>query len=172
MYDREFSTNDREFMLAPSARLAEFCGMSKGATPQRSELRFDSFSKAMIHLRDGVERVQLTHGELLTLEEEGLIQRFEYTFELAWKLLKDLALENDSDVKMGGPRPAIHWGIENGWIGRGEIWLSMLESRNITAHLYDRISVQSTLLKIRSSYLDALHEFETVVGNHQSNRSD
>lgn len=62
--------------------------------------------------------------------------------------------------------------IENSWIERGEIWLSMLESRNITAHLYDRISVQSTLQKIRSSYLQTLHELDTVVGKHQSNRSD
>lgn len=136
--------------------------------PSRAELRFDGFKRALGHLRSGVGTVRIQHGELLSLEEEGLIQRFEYTFELGWKVLKDLAAEEATvgDLQIGGPRPAIRWALEVGWIADGVTWFAMLESRNLTSHLYDRESVHSTLEKIVSRYLECFNEFEKVLGDH------
>ena len=141
--------------------------------PQRSALRFDSFQRAVRQLQRAVDIVPVLGDDSdLTLQEEGMIQRFEYCFELGWKLLKDLALETveggEMPVKMGGPRDAIRWGFGSGWVGDGEVWMDMLRSRNLTVHVYDRQEVQPTLQRIRGSYLQAFHELRIAVENAQT----
>ena len=140
--------------------------------PLRSDLRLESYQRAMRMLRRAVEIVEPLEADELTLEEEGLIQRFEYCFELGWKLLKDLAVESaaEQDFKVGGPRDAIRWGYASGWIADGEVWMDMLRSRNLTTHAYDRHEVQPTLHRIRGSYLQALHGLQVSVEDAAAGR--
>jgi nucleotidyltransferase substrate binding protein (TIGR01987 family) len=78
----------------------------------------------------------LNKDELSDLEEEGLIKRFEYTYELAWTTLQDLLRERGySDIS--GPRPD------------GKIWLRVIKSRNLTAHVYDEETVDEIAQVIR-----------------------
>lgn len=140
--------------------------------PLRSTLRLESYVRVIRMLRKAVEQVEPLDADELTLEEEGLIQRFEYCFELGWKLLKDLALESQEggEIKVGGPRDAIRWGYGSGWIADGEVWMDMLRSRNLTSHLYDRTEVQPTLHRIRGSYFRALHGLQVAVEDAAAGR--
>ncbi len=138
------------------------------SVPRRAELRLESFDRAMRQLTIAVERVSPSDDDDISLQEEGLIQRFEYCFELAWKLLKDIADESTGmdDLRVAGPRAAIMWAQTSGWVRNGELWLSMLRSRNVTTHVYDRVTIQPILNLIRGLYFTALNELRERARNY------
>jgi len=92
------------------------------------------------------------------LEEEGLIQRFEYTFELAWKCLQDL-LQERGYPNVRGPRPVIEQCFQDGIISEGSLWLDMLRARNETTHLYDEATFERISKNVKGQYLKALKSF-------------
>lgn len=97
----------------------------------RWEQRFSNYQKALTQLKKFIDK-----GELSELEEQGLIKAFEYTYELAWKTLRDF-LEFSGQTDIYGSRDAIRKAYELGLIEDGESWMDMLKSRNITSHTYN-----------------------------------
>jgi len=97
----------------------------------RWQQRFENFSKAFLQLESVVSSSSL----LSDLEKEGMIQRFEYTFELAWKTLKDYLASQEVDA--GFPRKVIKQSFHYGLIENGEVWMDMLERRNMLAQSYN-----------------------------------
>ena len=97
----------------------------------RWKQRFQNFEKAFLQFDEAVSTID----ELSVLEKEGLIQRFEYTFELAWKTLKDFLESQEVEAKF--PREVIKKGFQYEIISDGEMWMEMLEKRNLMAHTYD-----------------------------------
>ena len=100
----------------------------------RWQYRFANFRRAYILLSnafdDGIEA-------LSQLEREGVIQRFEYTFELAWLTLKD-KLEYDGVVlSTVTPRNVIREAFQAKLIEDGDTWIDMLTDRNLMSHTYD-----------------------------------
>ncbi len=89
--------------------------------------RFNHFSKAFAQLKEAVELSK--QRELSKLEEQGLIQAFEYTHELAWKVLRDF-LEERGVQKIYGSKDATREAFKAGLIENGEVWMKMIESRN------------------------------------------
>lgn len=85
-------------------------------------------------------------------QAQGVIQCFEYTFELAWKTLQDF-LEQKKGYDAKGPRPVIEQSFSDGIIIDGETWMDMLKSHNKTAHLYDEKEVHDIYKKIVNDYL-------------------
>ena len=66
-----------------------------------------------------------------------MVQRFEYTFELAWKTAKDYL--DSQGVSVSYPREVIKAAVQSGLIGtQGDMWIEMLDRRNETAHAYDQ----------------------------------
>lgn len=127
------------------------------------DLRSAAFTRAMRRLERGIDRLPpRDDDEELTMEEEGLIQRFEYCFELGWKLLQDLAVERTGE-RLSGPRAVIRWATEEGWVEEGEVWLSMLQSRNVTTHVYDLASVTPILNQIRGTFFTCLVALEQTI---------
>jgi nucleotidyltransferase substrate binding protein (TIGR01987 family) len=108
--------------------------------------------RAYKQLDEAMSRVE----QLSNLEKEGLIQRFEYTFELAWKTLKDY-LESQ-EVTAGYPREVIKSAFHYGLIKDGEVWMDMLEKRNLMAHTYDEARLKMAVDKIKNEYYDALKQ--------------
>jgi nucleotidyltransferase substrate binding protein (TIGR01987 family) len=112
----------------------------------RWKQRFSNFQKAMKLL-----------GEALALEDpsdleiEGMIQRFEYTFELAWKTLKDY-LEEKGYADLVGSRDSIRLAFANGIIDEGETWMEMISDRNLSSHLYEQQIAQRIATDIRERY--------------------
>jgi nucleotidyltransferase substrate binding protein (TIGR01987 family) len=92
------------------------------------------------------------------LEQEGLIKRFEYTFELAWKCLQDL-LQEKGYANVRGPRPVIEQAFQDGWISDGPVWLQMLKARNETTHLYDESTFESVSKSVKGPFLSILQNF-------------
>jgi nucleotidyltransferase substrate binding protein (TIGR01987 family) len=101
--------------------------------------RFNNFNKAFSQLSDAVQLAE--QRELSKLEEQGLLQAFEYTHELAWNTLKDF-LENRGVQNMYGSRDATREAFKAGLIENGETWMDMVNSRNLTTHTYDEITAR------------------------------
>lgn len=118
----------------------------------RWKQRFSNFEKAFKLLEEGVQKAQ----GISTLEHEGMIQRFEYTFELAWKTLKDY-------LEYGGiitnlPREVIKQAFANELILDGDSWVDMLEKRNLIAHTYDEKNFKLVLDLILNKYFPSIKQ--------------
>jgi nucleotidyltransferase substrate binding protein (TIGR01987 family) len=93
--------------------------------------RLAHFSKALSQLTKFIEK-----GELNELEEQGLIQSFEYNYELAWNTLKDY-FEDQGEVNIHGSRDAFRLAFRRGLIEDGDTWMDMITSRTLTSHTYN-----------------------------------
>ncbi len=123
--------------------------------------RFDNFNRAYTMLHDAVKRFD----QLSVLEKEGLIQRFEYTFELAWKTIKDY-LEAQG-VIAGFPREVIKAAFHYNIIKDGDVWMDMLERRNILAHTYDEERFKQAVALIKETYFDQISQVLQTLGEHK-----
>lgn len=113
--------------------------------------RFDNYKRAFFLLREGIESMQTK--ELTQLEKEGMVQRFEYTWELAWKTLKDyLDFEGVILDKMT-PASVLRAAYEAKIIKDGERWMNALDSRNKMSHTYDFKTFEKVIQDIHDYYL-------------------
>lgn len=96
----------------------------------RCKQRFVNYSKSIKNLETVVDKESLNE-----IEKAGLVQFFEVSFELAWKLMKDYLIAQGYDVK--SPREAIKTAFDYGLISDGALWLDALEKRNLSSHTYD-----------------------------------
>ena len=116
----------------------------------RFHQRFANFKKAFLQLKAAMDRFE----ELDDLSREGLIQRFEYTFELAWKTLKDY---NESQGFITGtPRETLKQAFQANILDNGEIWMEMLDKRNLMAHTYEENTFRQVLEDIRLKYFEQI----------------
>ena len=121
----------------------------------RWHYRFRNFSRAFRRLQDALQEGAEALNEL---EQEGVIQRFEYTFELAWNTLKD-RLEHDGTVLSSvTPRAVIRSAFQAKLISEGERWIDMLGDRNRMSHTYDSDTFESIIKEVEEHYLDRLNE--------------
>lgn len=125
----------------------------------RWQLRFKNFSSALTELKLAVEKDEYT-----VLERSGLIQLFEISFELAWKTMKDLLEYEGYDVK--SPRGTIKQAFQNEIISDGELWLKLLDGRNMYAHIYSQGMAKSVVHDIKIVFMPLLLELETTLGGY------
>lgn len=118
--------------------------------------RCNHFAKALSQLREAVTLAQ--QRPLSKLEEQGLIQAFEFTHELAWKTLKDF-LESRGVQNLYGSKDATRAAFSAGLIRNGEAWMNMIQSRNLSSHTYDEAIAAQIASAIRDIYLA---EFEAL----------
>lgn len=100
----------------------------------RWQQRFQNFLKAFSLLEEGVMKYR--DKGISDLEEQGLIQRFEFTHELAWNVLKDY-FEYQGNTEITGSRDATREAFNKGLIIDGEGWMEMIKSRNKSSHTYN-----------------------------------
>ena len=100
----------------------------------RWKQRFYNFKKAFSQFEKGVN-LALTK-DLSELEDQGLIKAFEFTHELAWKMLKDF-LESRGNKDIYGSKDAVRESFRLGLVDNGELWMEMIENRNQTVHTYN-----------------------------------
>lgn len=124
------------------------------STDTRWRQRYANFQKALLQLDKAVAMDEYTD-----LEREGLIQRFEYTIELAWKTLQDLlGSKGYEDVK--GPKPVIRQAFKDGYILDGDGWLEMWDGRLLTSHTYDEGTAINLAQKIISKFYYLLDDLD------------
>jgi nucleotidyltransferase substrate binding protein (TIGR01987 family) len=125
----------------------------------RWKRRFQNFDRAFVLLRGA-----LANGPdaLNRLEIEGVIQRFGYSFELAWKTVKDFLQENGIVFDIVTPKSVLKEGFAAKVINDGQVWIDMLNHRNLLAHTYNFENFQKAVEAIVQHDLPAmgqLHEF-------------
>lgn len=111
--------------------------------------RLDNWTKALSQLTKFMERQELNE-----LEEQGLIQSFEYNHELAWKTQKDF-LEAQGVTDLFGSKTVAKQAFATGLIDNGDIWMAMIESRNLTSHTYNEDVTQKIVSAIVDDYYPA-----------------
>jgi len=127
----------------------------------RWQQRFSNYRKALVKLNQAVELLSKHIEREDTVDEllqEGLIQRFEYTHELAWKVMKDYAeYQGYTDVR--GSRDAIRKALEMNLID-DKRWMDTIEDRNLTVHNYDNEIASEIYDNIMSVYAPLFVAFE------------
>lgn len=119
--------------------------------------RFDNFKRAFARLADAA--AQAKQRKLSELEEQGLIQAFEFTHELAWNTLKDF-LEARGTVKIYGSRDTTREAFAADLIVNGEAWMKMLEHRNETSHTYNEAIANAIVEAILTRYVAEFDGFQ------------
>lgn len=118
----------------------------------RWQQRLANYTRALAQLTRAVDLAQTR--ALSELEKQGLIQAFEFVFELAWNLMKDYFLYQGNPA-ISGSRDAIRTAFKQGLIADGEGWMAMIKSRNQTAHTYNE-SVANAIADSISAHYQAL----------------
>ena len=131
-----------------------------GTEDIRWHQRFSNYQKALGKLEEVV--IRAADEDLSELEKEGLIHRFEYTYELAWKTLQDL-LRSKGYLELSGPNPVISQAFKDGIINDGEGWKKMKISRELTSHTYNSETAEDIAENIIKSYCDLLKALETAL---------
>jgi len=144
----------------------------------RWEQRFSNYRKALKNLNKAIEIVKNKYYEeidedsenidddfiddLESVIKEGLIQRFEYTYELAWNLMKDYA-EYQGETEIKGSRDATRNAFKMKLIRNSEVWMDMLMARRTTSHTYNEETAEEILQKIINNYHVEFLEFEKTM---------
>ncbi|MBD2189124.1 nucleotidyltransferase substrate binding protein [Pseudanabaena mucicola] len=120
----------------------------------RWKQRFDNYQKALVQLTKFIEK-----GELSELEEQGIIKAFEYTYELAWKVIKDY-YEEQGEVSIQGSRDALRLAFQRGLITDGDNWMKMIKSRIASVHTYNLEVAQQINKDIHDVYFQLFIELK------------
>lgn len=128
----------------------------------RWKQRFSSYTKALAQLTEFIEK-----GNLNKFEEQGLIKAFEYTYELAWNVLKEY-LEYQGIQNMTGSRDALRAAFKAGLIEDGESWMQMIKDRNKTSHTYNEKTAKEIATNITERFFDVFVELRDQMQSKQT----
>jgi nucleotidyltransferase substrate binding protein (TIGR01987 family) len=95
-------------------------------------------------------------NRLSILEKEGLVQRFEFTLELAWKTLKDYLEYSGVVIEPATPRNVIKEAFAAKIVPDGQVWIDMLDHRNLLSHTYDEKTFEAAVDALANRYLPAM----------------
>ena len=126
-------------------------------TVERIHLKWENYHRALGRLQTALEKDADTDDMYL----DATIQRFEFCFELAWKLMKAVLEYEGSEVN--SPRSTIREGWKQGLIADAEAWLDMMEKRNLSAHTYDEHSAWGIYRVVKERYIALLTALDAKV---------
>jgi nucleotidyltransferase substrate binding protein (TIGR01987 family) len=131
--------------------------------------RLDNYGRALATLQRGVAIAQ--ERTLSELEEQGLIQAFEFSHELSWLLLKDF-LADQGVSGISGSRDAVREAVVRELLPPGSeaTWMAMIRSRNLTSHTYNPALAREIATLIVESYAPALQELQSTMQSRARQR--
>ena len=118
--------------------------------------RFKHFKKAYAQLAEALALME--ERPLSNIEKQGAIQAFEFTYELAWNVLRDYLIWQGAET-ISGSRDAIREGFKRELISDGHAWLAMLQDRNRTVHTYNEETAMQILENLENRYAVLFSEF-------------
>jgi len=121
----------------------------------RWKQRFQNVDRAMALLREPFDRGLET---LSQLEKEGTVQRFEFAVELAWKTLKDYLQHQGAVISPVTPRNVVKEAFAAHILADGQVWVDMLDHRNVLSHTYDAAAFEKALAAVKERYRPAMEE--------------
>jgi nucleotidyltransferase substrate binding protein (TIGR01987 family) len=123
----------------------------------RWKQRFENFQRALKQLSLAMDLK--AQRPLSDLEQQGLIQVFEFTHELAWNVLKDY-LEMEGIQGLIGSRSTAREAFKRGLVMDGEVWMDMIEKRNLSSHTYNQAVALTIVESIAERYYPAFCELQ------------
>lgn len=126
---------------------------------KRFEERKEDYLKALDRLEEATKEKETQ------IVIDGVLHRFEFTFGLAWKTLKDYLEYMGIVEKTGSPREVIKSAYAQGIIQEGEQWINMMLARNSLSHLYDEEASREIYDDIKSTYLKLLEQLKEKFNN-------
>ena len=133
--------------------------------------RFNNFQRAYTLLREAMQ--QAAKSGLNQLEKEGVIQRFEYGIELAWKTMKDYLEYQNIVLPQVTPRAVIKEAFAAKLISDGQAWMDALDARNKMSHTYDIEQFERVIEDIKDHYLPAMEAlYLTLLPYTQENKGN
>jgi len=115
----------------------------------RWKQRFQNYTKALATMTKAVKLA--ASRDLSDLEKQGVIQGFEFTFELAWNVMKDY-LEEQGITDIIGSKNAVRHAFNKGLIEDGEVWMDIIKDRNLASHVYDEETANDLFAAITTNY--------------------
>ena len=122
----------------------------------RWKQRFQNYKKALATMKNAVELT--ASRELSDLEKQGIIQGFEFTFEPAWNVMKDY-LEEQGISGIIGSKNAVRQAFNMNLIEDGQVWMDMIQDRNLASHSYDEETAKDLVVVIINSYYNQFMAF-------------
>lgn len=119
---------------------------------KRFEERLEDLTNATNRLNEALQE------EDTDLAVDGVLHRFEFTFELAWKTMKDYLEYQGLIDKTGSPRGVIQEAFSNGIIENGQVWIDMMLARNTLSHLYDEETSREIYDDIKNLYISEINK--------------
>jgi nucleotidyltransferase substrate binding protein (TIGR01987 family) len=126
----------------------------------RWKQRLTNFERALRLLREAMAEGP---EALNQLEKEGVIQRFEYCFELAWKTVKDYMEASGVVFDVVMPRQVIKDAFAAKVLNDGATWIAMLDHRNLLSHTYNPVVFEQAVAAIHQRYLPQLEQLHTFL---------
>lgn len=123
----------------------------------RWQQRFANYKKALQQLQSAVELSE--QRSLSNLEKQGVIQAFEFTHELAWNMLKDY-LQDQGNQNIKGSKDATREAFKVELIANGELWMAMIQSRNVSSHTYNEHIAEELVNVIVEQYFPLFVELQ------------
>jgi|SRR5690242_3075930 len=120
----------------------------------RWQERFEIFCRKLSQLETTLQKKDFSD-----LEKDGVIKRFEFTFELAWKTLQD-KLNDEGYIDIKGPKPVIKQSFQDGTIANGQKWIEMFTDRNSSSHSYDESAAQEIFDRIQTNWFKLLTDLK------------
>jgi len=127
------------------------------------ENKLKNLINANLRLREAVIKFAHNSDDLF---RDGLIQRFEFTYELAWKTLKEY-LESIGIVDRNSPKAVMKEAFAQKLIGEEDTWLLMLKDRNYTAHVYNEELALEIAKHITTLYVDEFDKLIKIIGQKE-----
>ena len=124
---------------------------------KRFEERKQDLAKATERLKEALNE------EETEIAIDGTLHRFEFTFELAWKTMKDLMEYNGIIETTESPREVLKNAFQNGIIEDGETWINMMLARNSLSHLYDEEASREIYKDIKEKYIVLIEKLNEVL---------
>lgn len=127
--------------------------------PARWIRRFDNYKRVFSQLENAIELAG--ERELSAIEKDGVIQRFKYTFGLAWKVIEDF-YKHQGETTIQGSKDAFRMAFKRGLITQGDVLMGSIQSRNDTVHGYDGEIAENIFRAVVEKYYAAFREIKTA----------
>ncbi|WP_312070430.1 nucleotidyltransferase substrate binding protein [Anaerotignum propionicum] len=114
----------------------------------------DNFKKSVARLQEALEEYELNKS---TTVRDGVIQRFEFCVELAWKTTREYLLEQGF-LDLNSPKAVMREAYSYKIINNEQAWIQILNDRNLTSHVYDEKTADEIFLRICTSHLPSLRD--------------
>ena len=121
--------------------------------------RLSNYSRALAQLEAAV--LLANQRPLSALEQQGMIQSFEYTNELSWNVLRDY-LKDQGTQQLHGSKDTVREGFSVGLIKDGETWMEMIRDRNQSSHTYNIAVANAIVGRVINTYIHAFKELQNT----------